>query len=98
MKRTDERPDEVKVANSYLIEVPEKRVKTRHSFDVFEDQKLALDRLQMATRDIEGEKPNLGEMVQEALDDYIQKRTDELPNVRTMKRTDNRSNEQSAHE
>lgn len=67
--------------SSYLISVPEERVEVRHSFDVFEDQKLALDRLQMAIRDNGGPKPNLGDMVQQALDAYIKRQTNELPNV-----------------
>ena len=69
------------VDNSYVLTVPETRVRVRHSFDIFEDQKLALDRLQMATRDVSGDKPGLGEMVQTALDDYIRHRAAELPNA-----------------
>ena len=72
---------EARIANSYVLTVPETRVRIRHSFDIFEDQKLALDRLQMATLDVSGDKPGLGEMVQTALDDYIRRRTAKLPNV-----------------
>lgn len=99
VEKPNERPDgEVGTHNSYLIAVPEDRVRTRHSFGIFEDQKLALDRLQMAIRDVEGEKPNLGEMVQRALDDYIERRTRELPNVQMLNRTNERSDGESSHE
>lgn len=73
--------------NHYTIAVPKERSGVRHTFGILADQKRALDRLQMAIQDVEGEKPTLGEMVQEALDDYIQRRTRELPNVRLSDRT-----------
>jgi len=44
----------------------------------------------MAIRDNGGVKPNLGDMVQQALDSYIKKQTNELPNVQMLDRTDER--------
>jgi hypothetical protein len=41
----------------------------------------------MATLDVSGEKPGLGDMVQTALDDFIRRRAAELPNV-TMRTPD----------
>ena len=93
-ERTDERSYGVEPANSYLIQVPEERIKDRHSFNIFKDQKLALDQLQMAIRDVEGKKPNLGELVQRALDSFIRERAHELPNVRVVERADNHSNDE----
>ena len=69
----------------------EKRVKTRHAFDIFEDQLLSLHRLQLESVQAGKKKPKLGDMVQKALDDYLDgrenkkgiERTDERPNVRT---------------
>ena len=111
MERTNERPNvrtvnrtpdmpgeqlsENRASNSYVIAVPKDRVKSRHTFGIFEDQKQALDSLQMAARDMQGKKPSLGEMVREALDDYIETRTDELPNVRTNEYSNDRANERS---
>jgi hypothetical protein len=71
---------------------------SRRSFDVFEDQKLALDHLQLAIQDLEGDKPNLGEMAREALDNYIRKCAIELPNVRTNHQTAERTDETSSEE
>jgi hypothetical protein len=95
--KSDDRPDvrstsTDKSRNSYSISVPQERVKVRHSFDVFEDQKLALDHLQMAIRDNGAPKPNLGRLVQEALDAYVKKRTTGLPNVHWLGPPDERSN------
>jgi hypothetical protein len=63
------------------IEVPEPRRKIRHSFDIFEDQKSALEKLQLAIANEEGSKPSLGDMVQEALDLYTRQKTKKLSNV-----------------
>ena len=89
---TNGRPDgERRFHNHYMIAVPQDRSRVRHTFGIFEDQKRALDRLQMAIEDFEGDKPTLGEMVQGALDAYIRKRTMELPNVRLSDRPNERS-------
>jgi hypothetical protein len=79
------------VDSSYVLTIPDSRLRARHSFDIFQDQKLALDRLQMATRDVSGEKPGLGEMVKAALDNYIRQRAAELPNVMMLAPGDKRS-------
>lgn len=80
--------DDAPPINSYVIRIPQPRRKVRRSFDVFDDQRLALDLLRMAIQDVRGEKPTLGDLVQEALDDYVGRRTDELPNVRMVPSTD----------
>jgi len=100
--RTVEPPNrrrvETKPVNTYLIEVPKRRTKIRRSFDVFEDQKLALDQLQMTIQDLKGYKPTLGEMYRQALDDYIHKRSGELPNVQTVEGSNRRTVEPSNEE
>ncbi len=61
------------------------RTRVRHSFDVWQDQLLALTQIQAERFNRTGRKPKLGELVQEALDGYIaqqRKRT----NVRTNER------------
>jgi hypothetical protein len=63
------------------IEVPSERRKVRHSFDIFEDQKSALEKLQLAIANQEGTKPSLGDMVQEAIDQYTKQKTKKLSNV-----------------
>ena len=68
--------------NSYVVVVPNNRRKVRHSFDVFEDQKMALYKTQLALQDSGHKKrPVLGEMVQEAIDFYIKKKSEELDNL-----------------
>lgn len=81
-ERSNGRTDEHAEDTAYVITVPGERRKARQSFGIYEDQKRALDTLQMAVRDVEGEKPDLGAMVREALAAYIERRTKELPNVR----------------
>jgi len=44
----------------------------RHSFDVYEDQLLALAEVQTALFRKTGRKPKMGELVRTALDAYIQ--------------------------
>ncbi len=66
------------------------RTRVRHSFDVWQDQLLALTQIQVERFNRTGKKPKLGELVQEALDAYVaqqRKRT----NVRTNEQTDERS-------
>jgi hypothetical protein len=66
------------------------RMRVRHSFDVWQDQLLALAQIQAERFNRTGKKPKLGELVQEALDAYVaqqRKRT----NVRTNERPDERS-------
>jgi hypothetical protein len=66
------------------------RMKTRHSFDVWHDQLLALTEIQVARFNRTGRKPKMGELVQEALDAYIAKQL-ERTNVRTNDRSYDRS-------
>ncbi len=63
----------------------------RHSFDIGQDQLLALAEIQMDRFQQTGRKPKLGPLVQEALDAYIAKqrrqqggRTNERTNERTV--------------
>jgi hypothetical protein len=61
------------------------RRSVRHSFDVRQDQLLALAEIQAELFSKTGKKPKLGELVQEALDGYIaryQRRTNERTNGR----------------
>lgn len=63
------------------IEVPAQRRKIRHSFDIFEDQRSALEKLQLAIASEQGSKPSLGDMMQEAIDLYTKQKTKKLSNV-----------------
>ena len=47
------------------------RIKTRHSFDIFKDQLEALMDMQYKTTKKGEKKPSLGELVQAALDKYL---------------------------
>jgi hypothetical protein len=61
------------------------RIQRRHSFDVWQDQLIALTEIQTQMFHNTGRKPKLGELVQEALDDYMAKQrtqTIERSNVR----------------
>lgn len=58
-------------------------IKFRNSFDIFEDQKVALDKLQIALGDLQ-RKVSLGELVQQALDEFIAKKAKELTNFKII--------------
>ena len=61
------------------------RTRVRHSFDVWQDQLLALTQIQVERFNRTGKKPKLGELVQEALDAYVAQhrgRTNERPHER----------------
>src|SRR3989344_6627387 len=81
----------------YTIEIPIERKKTRHSFDIFEDQKTALSKIQMAATEAGNKKkPVLGEMIQEAVDDYIAHKARQSPNLKVVREEQNeRTNERS---
>jgi hypothetical protein len=64
---------------------PDDRVRIRHSFDVYQDQLVALGDIQIAAFRRSGRKPPIGELVQAALDEYIDKTTG-----RTFERTTGR--------
>lgn len=83
--------------NSYTIIIPAERVKTRHSFDIFEDQKSALEKIQMALKDSgQKKKPILGEMVQEAIDIYVKEKSGKLSNLKIIhEQSSERTNERS---
>lgn len=54
---------------------PRRRRKERHSFDIFADQLLALKQIAVAREAITGARVLLGDLVQEALDHFIQNET-----------------------
>jgi hypothetical protein len=58
------------------------RRKVRHSFDIYEDQLLTLTEIQTSIFRATGKKPKLGELVQQAIDEYI-RATKDRPNERT---------------
>ena len=68
---------------AYILTVPATRRKVRHAFDIYEDHLDALKKIQMAERDLSGKRSGktLGDMTQEALDDWIQKQAKHLRNV-----------------
>ena len=94
-KKTD---DERFSGNFYTVEVPLERSKIRHSFDIFEDQKTSLSKIQMAIMDSgQKKKPVLGDMIQEAVDLYIQQQAKKLNNLKIIKeRPSERTNERSS--
>lgn len=103
-ERSEKRPEKRQVkpvieqpAGSYVIEVPVERAKTRHSFDIFEDQKAALSKIQLAAVDAGHKKKQaLGDMLQEAIDDYIIKKVGEMPNIKLAReRKVEKTNERS---
>lgn len=82
-------------SNHYVISVPHLRKKIRHSFDIFEDQKSALDKLQIAIAESHGnKKPAFGEMVQEAIDRYIREQVSRLKNAKMFTEKGGPANEQ----
>lgn len=95
--RPKKEPREISAGDSYTIEIPVERKKTRHSFDIFEDQKTALSKIQMAAVDAgDKKKPVLGEMIQEAIDDYIAQKARRSPNLKVVREEENeRTNERS---
>lgn len=82
--RTNER------SNTRTNERTVERTIVRHSFDIGQDQLVALAEIQMERFQETGRKPKLGPLVQEALDAYIakqRKRRSERINERTVERT-----------
>lgn len=98
--RTNDRPNERtnersrpapsrEVANEQLSVRTNERTKKRHSFDIYTDQLDALEALQLTLKATLKRKPAIGELVQQALDDFIQKmsiRTSGRSNERTSGR------------
>ena len=68
---------------AYIITTPATRRKIRHAFDIYEDHLDALKKIQMAERDLSGKRSGktLGDIAQEALDDWIQKQAKHLRNI-----------------
>jgi len=72
------------------------RIKIRHAFDIFEDQLRELHTRQLEAVRAGKKKPGLGEMVQHALDEYIEnKQQMKLEEKRTSGRTDKPSDERT---
>jgi hypothetical protein len=65
------------------ITIPQKRVRIRHAFDIFEDQLDALKKIQSAHRDTHGNTgtPSLSDMTREAFDAFIRDRIKGLKNI-----------------
>lgn len=69
----------------YSLEIPQERRKIRHSFDIFEDQKTSLEKIQLAIKEANNiKKPALGDLVQEAIDRYIKLKSKELGNIKII--------------
>ncbi len=52
-------------------DAPNERAKVRHSFDIYQDQLLRLSEIQSHIYRESGKKPKIGELVQQALDTYL---------------------------
>src|SRR5688572_9000428 len=65
----------------YRIVIPQKRQRVRWAFDIFQDQKTAIDTLQFAAVQNGDKKPTVAAIVQQALDGYIRREAKRLPNV-----------------
>lgn len=84
IERTDGRsPTASADLPAYVVRIPAERRKTRHPFDIFEDQVEGLRKIQLAERERSGPRKGktLGEMAQEALDRFIAEKAKRLPNV-----------------
>jgi hypothetical protein len=73
-QKTNERTNEQK------IKKPTERSIERHSFDIFTDQKMRLDELQLMLYQKHGKKPKIGSLVREAIDDLFKKYKNERKN------------------
>ncbi len=74
LQKTNERTNEQK------IKKPSERRIERHSFDIFSDQKMGLDELQLLLYRKHGKKPKIGSLVREAVDDLFKKYKNERTN------------------
>jgi hypothetical protein len=59
--------------NEQKIKKPNEPKIERHSFDIFSDQKMGLDELQLMLYRKHGKKPKIGSLVREAIDDLFKK-------------------------
>ena len=67
LKSTRSAPSSNERSNERTFE----RARVRHSFDIYRDQLVSLGDVQMTRHRQTGRKPKLGDLVQEALDDFI---------------------------
>ena len=74
-------PSNGRTEPTHQIIIPAKREKLRWSFDVFRDQRTALDTLQFAATEKGGNKESVGTLVQRALDAFIKQEAKRLGNV-----------------
>lgn len=67
----------------YRVLVPQKRVRIRHAFDIYEDELDALKKIQSAHRDTHGNAgtPSLSDMAREAFDALIKERVKGMKNI-----------------
>ena len=88
-QKTNERTKEQKIKKTN-----ERKIE-RHSFDIFSDQKMGLDELQLMLYRKQGKKPKIGSLVREAIDDLLNKHKNERKNERSKdqktQRTENRT-------
>jgi len=66
--------------NAQKIKKSNERKIERHSFDIFSDQKMGLDELQLMLYRKHGKKPKIGSLVREAVDDLFKKYKNERKN------------------
>src|SRR5437588_12438031 len=64
-QKTNERTNEQKIKKTN-----ERKIE-RHSFDIFSDQKMGLDELQLMLYRKQGKKPKIGSLVREAIDELF---------------------------
>lgn len=95
-ERTFEPPNERPKERTFKA----KRVKTRHTFDIYEDQLTSLLAIQLERVQAGKKKPKLGKMVSDAIDLYLKEtaakknRVQKRPNERSDERTNVRTNGQ----
>ncbi|MBI3421286.1 MAG: hypothetical protein HY006_04420 [Candidatus Sungbacteria bacterium] len=67
----------------YHVVIPQKRVRIRHAFEIYEDQLDAFKKLQAAHRDIHGNNraPSLSDMARESFDTLIKERIKSAKNI-----------------
>src|SRR5260370_35163686 len=73
-QKTNERTNEQKIKKTVDRKIE------RHSFDIFSDQKMGLDELQLMLYRKQGKKPKIGSLVREAIDDLLNKHKNERKN------------------
>lgn len=66
--------------NEHRMKKTNERKIERHSFDIFSDQKMGLDELQLTLYRKHGKKPKIGSLVREAIDELFKKYKNERKN------------------